>query len=82
VALYSLGGVFLYAVVAAGAAKIGMYIEIVITAVYCAYMLAAHAADVSLPVFWFTEPIYFSCMAILSWAYLKSGRWKAYWKSQ
>mgnify|MGYP005841951449 CR=1 FL=1 len=77
-ALYSFGGVFLYSVIATGAAKVGMYIEITIIALYCAYMVVAHAMAVSLPVFWITEPIYFGTMALLAWAYLRSRKWERY----
>jgi Na+-driven multidrug efflux pump len=77
-AFYAFGGVYLTSVIATGAAKVGMYIELVIIVVYCAYMLAAHAYGVSLPVFWLTEPLYFSTMAFLSWLYLRSGHWRRY----
>ena len=71
------GMIFFQAVSGTGSTKTAFRLELgalVIYMVYCTILIGIIKADIA--VCWTAEHVYAGCMMILSYAYLKSGRWK------
>lgn len=73
----STGFVLFSGVSGTGNTKVAMYIEIFNIIVYVAYVyICVFILHASIEWVWTTEIIYWALMGILSYLYLKSGRWK------
>lgn len=74
---YSFGGIMFNAVSGTGSTLVSLVIELVILFMYFAYVtFCRFLFPTSLTLFWGSELVYMGFMAILSFFYLRSGRWK------
>lgn len=57
--------------------QVALLIEVITISVYLAYVfLIALVAEASLPVIWMSEYVYLITIGLLSWLYLKFGKWR------
>ncbi len=77
--LLSLGFVFLSGVSGTGKTNISLYVELLVLTLYIAYtysVVEIFHGNVTLA--WTAEWLYGSLISLISWAYLKTDRWKAH----
>ncbi len=77
--LLSLGFVFLSGVAGTGKTNISLYVELLVLTMYLAYTYAVvEIFHGNVTVAWTAEWLYGSMISLVSWAYLKTNRWKAH----
>jgi len=75
--LMSVSTIWLNAVIGTGNSKVNLFIEIFAIAVYCAYVyIILEKLQLSVAFGWTSEWIYWLCILVPSFLYLKSGKWK------
>jgi len=75
--LMSVSTIWLNAVIGTGNSKVNLFIEIFAIAVYCAYVyIILEKLQLSVAFGWTSEWIYWLCILVPSFLYLKSGEWK------
>jgi putative MATE family efflux protein len=73
----SLGGIMFHAVLGSGSTKVGLYIELITLFVYFAWITACGSIFTrSISWLWASELVYMVCMMVLSFFYLRYGRWR------
>ncbi len=73
----SFGNVILNGVTGTGNSRINLYIELVAIVFYCFYIwLVMEKLQLPLLYGWLSEVLYWSILFVLSYLYLKSGKWK------
>jgi multidrug resistance protein, MATE family len=73
----SCASIWLNAVIGTGNTKVNLAIELFAICVYCGYVyLILEYLNLSIVIGWTAEWVYWSCVLIPSFLYLRSGRWK------
>jgi len=64
-------------IVSTGTSKVSLGIEVIAVVVYLGYIWSIFQIDdISLPMMWTAELFYWFAIAVISFIYLKTGRWK------
>jgi putative MATE family efflux protein len=75
--IFSMGGVIFNAVNGTGSTRISLYIEVFTLVIYFAWiLLSGWLFPGSLTSFWASELVYMLSMLVLSYFYLRTGKWK------
>ena len=75
--LMSFSTVWLNAVTGTGNSKINLYIEMIAIILYCIYVyLVLEIFNLPITIGWMSEWLYWTVLFILSFLYIKSGKWK------
>jgi Na+-driven multidrug efflux pump len=77
--MLSVGFVLFNGVSGTGKTNVSLIIEVVVLAMYITYAyVAVYVFQASITVVWTTEFLYGIFLAVFSYAYLRSGRWKTH----
>jgi Na+-driven multidrug efflux pump len=75
--LMSIATIWLNAVIGTGNTQINLFVEIFAITIYCIYVyVILEKLDLSITIGWTSEWVYWICIFVPSFIYLKSGRWK------
>lgn len=75
--MMSFATIWLNAVTGTANTRINLFIELITLVFYCIYVyLVLQEWNMSIIVGWMSEWIYWGVIFILSWLYIRSGRWK------
>lgn len=76
--LMSIGTIWLNAVTATGNSRVTFLIELTAIVFYCAYVyLTMEVYHLSITIGWMSEWLYWSSLFLLSFLYIRSGKWKS-----
>jgi multidrug resistance protein, MATE family len=75
--IYSSSTIMFNGIVSTGTSKVSLGIEVIAVVVYLGYIWSIFQIDdISLPMVWTAELFYWFAIAVISFIYLKTGRWK------
>jgi Na+-driven multidrug efflux pump len=75
--IYSSSTIMFNGIVSTGTSKVSLAIEVIAVVVYLGYIYSIFQIEnLSLPLVWTAELFYWFVIALISFIYLKTGRWK------